>query len=275
MKTILEILPVDVDTQKCTLLCEISNEGFSYAIKNDDENVYIAVAVFHYDKNTDIGDYSVILQNELERQPLLSGNFKKVYIMYSFEESVLIPLSLYSSRENTNVLSLIHGDLQNNVSVLTDFIVESGIYNTYNISTPLLNVLKSKFPDAANRHQYSVLLKQVPAEEDKLLIIFYLRKIVMMLNKNGSTQFINTFSYDTTDDVLYILLNACKQFEVDNIPVEISGMIEKNSPLSTGILEYFSSVRFTELPAGSNYSEDITKHLPYYFSYLFAVDSCE
>ena len=74
-----------------------------------------------------------------------------------------------------------------------------------------------------------MLLKQVPAEEDKLLIIFYPKKVVVMLNKNGSTQFINTFSYTTADDVLYILLNTCKQFEAENIPVEISGMIEMNS----------------------------------------------
>ena len=97
----------------------------------------------------------------------------------------------------------------------------------------------------------------------------------MVLNKNGSTQFINTFSYATTDDVLYILLNTCKQFDAANIPVEISGMIEINSPLSTAIHEYFSSVSFTELPGGFNYTEDITKHPAHYFSYIFAVDSCE
>ena len=274
LKAVLEILPVDLDAQKCTLVFEISNEGFSYAIK-DDDNAYVAVAVFHFDKSTGVDDYSIILQNELQRQSLLSGNFKKVYIMYSFGESVLIPFSLYNSRENNNVLNLIHGDLQNNVSVLTDVIAENGIYNSYRVPTPVLNVIKSKFPDAVNRHQYSVLLKQVPAEEDKLLIIFYPKKVVMMLNKNGSTQFINTFSYDTADDVLYILLNTCKQFEVENIPVEISGMLEMNSALSKEIHKYFSSVSFTELPAGCNYSEEITKHPSHYFSYIFAVDSCE
>ena len=275
MKTILEILPVDLDAHKCILLCEISNEGFSYTIKDDDKNAYIAVAGFHFDTSTGVDDYSIILQNELQRQSLLSGNFKKVYIMYSFGESVLIPFSLYSSGDNMNVLNLIHGDLQNNVAVLTDVIAKDGIYNSYRVSTHVLSVIKSKFPEAVSRHQYSVLLKQVPAEEDKLLIIFYPKKVVLILNKNGGTKFINTFSYDTAEDVLYILLNTCKQFGVEDIPVEISGMIEKNSPLSKEIYKYFSSVRFAELPAGSNYSEEITKHPSHYFSHIFAVDSCE
>ena len=275
LKTVLEILPVDIDANKCILVCEISNEGFSYAIKDDDKNAFVAIAVFHFDKSMGVDDHSIILQNELQRQSLLSGNFKKVYIMYSFGESVLIPFSLYNSRENVNILNLIHGDLPNNVSVITDVIAKTGIYNSYRVSTPVLSVIKSKFPDAVNRHQYSVLLKQVPEDEDKLLIIFYLKKVVMMLNKNGSLKFINTFSYETTEDVMYILLNTCKQFEVENIPVEINGMIEKNSGLSTEIYKYFSSVSFAELPAGCNYSEEITKHPSHYFSHIFAVDSCE
>ena len=274
LKPVLEILPVDIDAKKCILVCEISNEGFSYVIK-DDDNAYVALAVFQYNKSKGSDDYSNILQNELQQQPLLSGNYKKVYIMYSFGECVLIPFSLYNSHENINVLNLIHGDLQSNVSVLTDVITENGIYNSYRVSTPVLRVIKSKFPDAVNRHQYSVLLKQVPAEGNKLLIIFYLKKVVVMLHKNGGPQFINTFAYDSAEDVLYILLNTCKQFEVKNIPVEISGMIEKNSALSQDIHKYFSSVSFAELPAGCNYSEEITKHPSHYFSYIFAVDSCE
>jgi Protein of unknown function (DUF3822) len=275
LKAVLEILPVDLDAQKCTLAFEINNEGFSYAIKDDEENIYVAVAVFHFDKSIGVVDYSIILQKELQRQPAFSGNFKKVCIMYSFAESVLIPFSLYNSGENANVLNLIHGDLQSDVSVLTDTISKSEIYNIYRVPAPVRNVIKSKFPGAIDRHQYSVLLNEAPPTEDKLLIIFYPKKLVMMLNRNGSPQFINTFSYDTANDVLYILLNTCKQFEVDDIPVEIGGMVDKNSPLTIEIHNYFSSVSFTGLRTGRKYSEEITTHPAHYFSYIFAVDSCE
>ena len=275
LKRVLEILPADIDAQKCILVLEISDEGFSYAIKDDDENTYVAVAVFHFDKGPGADDHSMILQNELERESLLSGNFKKVCIMYSVPESVLIPFSFYNSRENTNVVNLIHGDLQCNDPVLTDVITETGTYNTYRVSSRVLDVIRSTFPDAVNRHQYSVLLNQVPVEGNILLIIFYSKKVVIMLHKNGSTQFINTFPYETADDVLYILLNTCKQFDVENIPVEISGMIEKTSALSKEIFKYFTSVSFAGLPSGINYSEEITSHPSHYFSYIFAVDPCE
>ena len=95
-----------------------------------------------------------------------------------------------------------------------------------------------------------------------------------MLNKNGSLLFINTFSYNTNEDVLYILLNTCQQFEAENIAVEISGMIEINSILAEEIYKYFSSVSFAKLPAGCNFSEEIQRLPSHYFSYLFETDVC-
>src|SRR5258708_7843232 len=275
MKALFEILPGGVDAAKCILVCEISNENFSYAIKNEEQNLYVAMAVFQFEKGTDHNDYGNILQDVIQTQSLLSGNFKKVCIMYSFAESVLIPFSLYSSLENENVLNLVHGDLQNNTSVLTDLITESGVYNAYRISSPILKVFKSNFPDAENIHQYSVLLKQPHSKEDKLNIIFYPQRIVLKLDKKGRAEFINSFHYDTAEDVSYILLNTCNQFDIENIPVEVSGLIEKDSALHKEIYKYFETIDFASLPAAFTYAEGITQQPRHYFSHIFAIDSCE
>ena len=53
MKALFEILPEGIDAANCVLVCEISNEGFSYAIKNEEQNKYVAVAVFHFEKGID------------------------------------------------------------------------------------------------------------------------------------------------------------------------------------------------------------------------------
>lgn len=274
MKSTFKILPDTVDAGKCILVCEISNEGFSYAIKDDEENNYVGVAVYHFDKDTLAVNYASVMENVIKQQSLFSENFKKVYIIYSFSESVLIPFSLYSSNENTNVLNCIYGDLHKNVSILTDLIAEKGIYNCYRIPTEIVCIIKSKFPHATHRHQYSVLLRQLPLKGDKMSVIFYPQKIIMVLTKNRKLQFINSFYYRTAEDVSYILLNACSQYEIKNIPVEVSGLIEKNSPLYKEIYKYFSMVRCTALPETCNYSNEITRHPSHYFSHIFAVDSC-
>lgn len=272
MKALFEILPGSIDAANCTLVCEISNEGFSYAIKNEDHNMYVAVAVFQFEKGTDSKDYGNILQDVIRSQPMLSGNFKKVCIMYSFAESVLIPFALYSSLENENVINLVHGDMQSNTSILTDLVTESGVYNAYRISAPIFNVFKSNFPGAENMHQYTVLLQQPRLKEDRLSIIFYPQRIVIKLDKKGSTELINSFSYTATEDVSYILLNTCKQFDVENIPLEVSGLIEKDSALYKEIYKYFETIYMTSLPAGYNYTEEITQQPSHYFAHLFAIN---
>ncbi len=275
MESIFKILPTTVEAGKSTLVCEISNEGFSYAIKDDEQNTYTAVAVYHFDKNTIPGNYGAAIQDEIRKQSLLSENFKRVYIIYSLPESVLIPFALYSSNENVNVLNCIHGDLHKSVSILTDLIAEKGIYNCYRIPTEIVSAIKSKFADATHRHQYTVLLKQLPLKGDKMLVIFYPQKIVVVLTKKGKLQFINSFSYCTAEDVSYILLNTCDQLDVKNIPVEVSGLIEQSSPLFKEIYKYFNTVHCTELPEGCNYAKEITDHPSHFFSHIFAVDSCE
>jgi hypothetical protein len=275
MKALFEILPGSIDAAKCILVCEMSNESFSYAIKDEEQNVYVALAVFQFQKGAAANDYGNTLREVFESQPRLSENFKKVCITYSFAESVLIPFALYSSLENENVINLIHGDVQNNCIILTDLITESGVYNAYRISAAVFNIFKSYFPDAANMHQHSVLLKQPRSKEDMLSVIFYPQRIVLRLNKKGRTEFVHSFCYNTAEDVSYILLNTCKQYEVENIPVEVSGLIEKDSSLYKDLYKYFETVHFASLPQACNYAEGITQQPSHYFSHIFAIDSCE
>jgi len=275
MKALFEILPGSVDAAKCILACEISDESFAYAIKNVEQNMYVALAVYQFEKGTDRNDYGNVLQEVIQAQPLLSGNFKKVYVVYSYAESVLIPFALYSSLENENVINLVHGDIQNHTSIHTDLITESGVYNAYRVAAPVHHAFQSIFPGAVNMHQYSVLLKQPRLNEDKLSVIFYPQRIVLKLDKQGQTELVNSFCYQAAEDVSYILLNTCTQFNVENIPVEVSGLIDKDSALYKEIYKYFETVDFASLPAGSNFVEEITQQPAHYFSHIFAIDSCE
>jgi len=275
MKAFFEILPESVDAPNCVLVCEISNEGFSYVIKNDEQNKYVAAAMYQFEKEIDDDDHAGTLHDVITTHPMLAGNFKKVYIVYSFAESVLIPFALYSSLENENVINLVHGDIQSNTSILTDLITQRGVYNAYRVSTPICNVIRSHFHDACEMHQYSVLLKQAVPKEDSLHIIFYPQRMVVKLDKKGRTEVINSYCYNIAQDVSYILLNACKQFDVENIPVTVSGLIEKDSILYKEIYKYFETINFASLPAEFNYAESITQQPSHYFSHIFAIDSCE
>jgi hypothetical protein len=274
MKKIFEILPASVDATNCVLLCEMSNEGFSFAIKNEAEKTFSGLGVYHFDKSTPVGGFPIALQIVFHQNKLLASDFKKVVIVYSFEESVLVPFSLREIINEADVLNLVHGDLSANDTILSDVIAEKEVYNYFRIPTSVLDVLHAQFPNAEHFHQYSFLLKGSVEENNKLSVIFYSQKMVVSLIQNGKFQLINTYNYNNPQEVSYTLLNICQQFNADGILVEISGLVEKKSPLFKEVYKYFENVQLAVLPENTQLSEDIQEHPSHYFNHIFALDSC-
>jgi hypothetical protein len=95
------------------------------------------------------------------------------------------------------------------------------------------------------------------------------------LVKNGTTQLINTFNYQTAEDVSYTLLNICQQFDVPNIALTISGLLERKSALFKEIYKYFETIEMAPLPDCQEYHEEILAYPSHYFSHNFAIDPCE
>ena len=81
MKALFEILPESIDAANCILVCEISNEGFSYAIKNEEQNRYVAVAVFQFEKGTDNNDHGNILHDVIQGINLCWQEILKKFVL--------------------------------------------------------------------------------------------------------------------------------------------------------------------------------------------------
>ncbi len=272
MKAVIEIIPGDIKAASCDLVCEVSTEGFSYLIQDCEANVFIATGVYHF--NTAIhGNHIADLQKIFEEQELLCENFRNVNIIYSFPESVLIPFSLYNSRNNADVLNMIHGDFTENDVILTDMLLENKVYNCYRMPSEILREISNRFPSGKALHQYSVLIKRLSASGNKLSVIFYPQKIVLTAEKDGNLLLVNSFQYKNAEDVSYTLLNICRQFEIENPSLEVSGLIERDSALFKEIYKYFDPVTFTISPAETSFSKEMNQYPAHFFSLLFAFDS--
>jgi hypothetical protein len=275
MRTVFEILPPSFDAEKCALLCEVNNNGFSYGIKDEENNSFLGLGIYHYDKDKPSVGFPIALQIIFHQKELFSKKFKKTCVVYSFPQSVLIPFSLYDSEKNASVMNMMFGDLHSNETILADMIPDQSLYNCYRIPSATLEVLQAQFPEASNTHQYSLLLKNTISRNEELAVIFYSQKIVVRLVKDGKQQLINSYKYQKPEDVSYTLLNICRQFQLQDIHLQISGLLEETSVLYKEIYKYFTDIEFTSLSSEINYSEEITKFPAHYFSYIFAIDSCE
>mgnify|MGYP001544273745 FL=1 len=171
-------------------------------------------------------------------------------------------------------MNMMYGDLHVNETILTDLADVQSVYNCYRIPSALYEVVQNQYPNAVSTHQYSLLLKKTIEGKNKLSVIFYAKKLIVMLVKNGQLQLIQSFNYHTPEDVSYTLLNICRQFQISSIKLEISGLLEENSALYKEIYKFFTEIEFTELPGDINYSEEIKQYPSHYFSYIFALNSC-
>jgi hypothetical protein len=275
MRPVFEILPASFDAENCMLLCELNNEGFSFCIKDEVKNIFLGLAIYHYDKSKHPVGFPIDLQIIFHQKKILSLNFKKIKIVYSLPQSVLIPFHMYHRENNRNLMNLMQGDLCQSETLLSDVITTQSMYNCYRISTSIYEALQNQFPQAESLHQYSLLLKEPVTSENKLCIIFYTRKIIVSLIKDEKYQLVNSYNYRSPEDVGYILLNLCHQFGIQNIRLEVSGLFEENSPLYKELYKFFTDINFKIFSEKTSVSEEIAKYPSHYFSYLFAIDSCE
>lgn len=275
MRTVFEILPTSsFDAVNCTLFCEVSNEGFAYCIKDEVANSFIGLAIYHYDMSKFPVGLPIDLQIVFHQNEILSQKFKNIFVVYSFPQSILVPFTLYDSEKNSLLMNLMHGDLHEHETILTDVVAEESVYNCYRIPNGISEVIQNQYPEAVCTHQYSLLLKKTVEDKNKLQVIFYAKKLIVILILNGKHQLIQSFDYRTPEDVSYILLNICHQFQISSINVEISGLLEENSALYKEIYKFFMDIEFTKLPDEANYSEEIKQFPSHYFSYIFALNSC-
>ncbi|HET7117422.1 MAG TPA: DUF3822 family protein [Hanamia sp.] len=275
MRTVFEILPSSsFDAENCSLLCEVSNEGFSFCVKDEIANSFLGLAIYHYDLSKPPIGLPIDLQVLFHQKEILSGNFKNIFVVYSFPQSVLVPFSLYDSKKNSLLMNMMYGDLYANETILTDLVSNHSVYNCYRIPASVYEVVQNQYPNAVSNHQYSFLLKEPFDEKNILSVIFYSKKLIAILVKNGQLQLMQSFNYHTPEDVSYILLNICNQFYINSIKIEISGLIEENSSLYKEIYKFFTEIEFTKLPGDINYSEEIKQYPSHYFSYIFALNSC-
>lgn len=275
MRTVFEIIPEQMNPENCSLFCELSPDSFSYAIRENDQNKILSVGVYQYEKNRPPSGFSIALQILFHQHKVLTEKFKKTCLTYSLPQSVLMPFAMYNSQKNEDVLSLLHGDFRSGEVILTDLIPGSDLYNVYSASKALHDTIYYQFPATRALHQYSYLLKNQPAEQDRIGVFFYSERCVLFLIQGGQCKLINSYTYRTPEDVAYILLSVRDQFDAGDIPILAGGFIEENSALFKTIYNYFTSVEFFDLPHGLVLSEEVAQYPAHFFYHLYHFDVCE
>lgn len=270
MKALFEIFS-PVVTAQCRLSCQIGLDHFVFTISDETGKRQQGIGVYEVEQKEDAINE---IEQFLKSNEWLQKDYLATQIFYTNKDLVFVPFSVFDRNKIDEVLNLIHGDLKPFDTVAqADILSDLSTYAVYRVAKKLHEILVSHFKNVTFGHLYSCYIRR-PSLEQMLTVNFVGKKALLALAKDGKWQFVKELNFEGSQEVLYHLLNIASQYEIENIPLHIGGLIDKDSTLFMEIYKYFQDVRFSSLPESFQFHEDLVKYPAHYFTPYFQ-EACE
>jgi hypothetical protein len=196
--------------------------------------------------------YSTEETDENSLEELLSelhNTYYEIIVSYDFPESILMPSKEFDHEKAGAILRSLYSI--NGASVIvSETIPEWQLHNIHAVPRNIFDLLNKRFAAAKFRNQYSVNIRSAMAahESGSVLVDFRTDEFSVIVTKQGQLLLSQTFPYAVPEDVIYYLLKLAKQFDLrqDEMLVQVSGLIDKQSALYKDIYQYFLHLEFRE-----------------------------
>jgi hypothetical protein len=211
----------------------------------------------------------------LSQSSLLNTSVAATSVFINDEFCIPVPIFKFNKEIAADYLDLVFGEDPFSITHFEHLPVEPGIINVYRINEDRYRFLDSTLQKVSFHHTYSNIIKRLSTiasgfPSEFINIQFYNTTMIVAVLKEGNLQLIQTFVYETPEDVLYYLLNITQQFQLfsDDLTLRISGMIDLDFKLYRELITYFKKV-IVENVNKSNLQLNITDHPLHYFAPFF------
>lgn len=256
------------------LLMEIGENMFSYIFFDRSEKRLLAFKSYPVEKQPEKPMGEVVAEI-LALDELLQGRPAETVILYGYPESSLIPDALFQNGVQKAAMELAYGNVHRG-AMLEDTVESWSLHNVYRIPRETYGFLKQQFPHAKSRHVYSAWLSSFNGEEQALRLTFYPDHFMAAAIREGQLQIMQSFNYQTPEDVVYFLLAIGRETGLDpaQVPVYIQGLIDEQSSLFAEIRKYFMDIRLMPLPEAINTGELLHDYPLHYFTPILNLALC-
>ena len=280
-KAVFDIVPdiwAQDELSDSILLMEISENLFRYMIFNKQQNQFLGIRQYHLDNSSE-QPTAQALNEIITNDSLLQKPWKEFVAIYSFPDSTLLPEKFFDIGMNKTFTELLFGNAFKGI-ILSEKISAWEVYNIYRIQRDIHGLMQQKFSGGRYWHYNSILLSSIERAQEVgvhfLNCIFYPEKFVVAFFRGPQLQLLQTYQYETPEDVSYFLLKICRQFEAsqEHVRVNVGGLIEQQSALYTELLKYFQHIEFDRIPEKIE-TKGLLENFPeHYFSQLLKMATC-
>jgi hypothetical protein len=262
-----------VDADDCLVL-EIGRNHVACIKKKVHKKIISDFELFSFTEN-EAGSLQKLFKSISFESKLLTKEYPATDVFINNELSVLVPVFNFNTTIARDYLNIVFGEDESYKIQFDHLPVEPGMMNAYRVPEDLLSTLHQTLTNTRLKHTYSNIVKTVVSNissfpSECIYIQFYNTFIIVVVIKEEKLCIIQSFVYETPEDVLYNLLNITERFELDNngLTVQISGMIDLNYTLYRDLITYFRHVEVQNVVSSSLHL-DVKDYPLHYFTPFF------
>lgn len=216
--------------QRSSLYCLISDDNVEYAVQDAEEIVSIGRVEFGPDLTLDI-------------LPIPSGEFAKVHLAFRPTFALLAPTAFQSAGDQRKLIEEHYNRSFQELTIAQIAELDANVIHT--TSTSWTNLWVDRYPNAVVSCSIALNLSGMARKlKFATTATVYAEALgnsleVAIWNKNALELF-NIYPTQTDNDVLYHLMNACQQLDVnlDETLVTVGGNVSNGNELDNLLKEY-------------------------------------
>lgn len=280
LKATFDIVPGNArqeEIQNSLLLMEVGEKVFSYVLYNKQQQRFMGMRQYNLDF---LPGKPVMeaLQEVLAGDELLQLSYREAFVIYHYTDSNLLPEKFYHIELNKPVTELVFGNAHKGL-LLSEKIPGWNVYNIYRIPREAHALMQQKFAAGKYWHYYTIMLSGIEKDSSGdavLKVVVASDRIVVAVFKKHTLQLIQTYGYDTPDDVSYHLLALCDRFGFSNetVQLKISGLLDEQSILYQELFKYFLVMEWEGVQSGTRLHDGFEEFPGHYFSPLLNMALC-
>ncbi len=251
------------------LVMELGDKHVTFLVKQAEGNVK-AFELFEFDREND--EWHEVLNGLRVHSVLLEKSYTDTLVYFNFSESVITPMAKFSATGAEAYINAVHGEASGHIVKCDHINTAPGMVNVYRISKELNEMLNGNFANISTRHTYSKLLETIldenkTKEEAFIKMQVYYHHMIVAVIKEGKLQLINSFNYQNAEDILYHILHIAEQLGLpSSTKLEVSGIIDENSPQYIYLQQSFSNICFEDDTLQPLFSGHLNEYPVHYFS---------
>lgn len=202
-----------------------------------------------------------------------SDAFDKVVVCPAFPQALLVPDKFFTGDNNQSLLQTVY-DVTGH-TILHDPVNIWHLHNVYAFPQALHQSYTEQFGSLTYVHAYTAALKNdnTITEDHQITVHFNTTHFRVKVKKGQTLLLMQTFSFQTPLDVVYVLLKICAEMELkqEETNIILSGLIDEQSDLYKELYNYFIHLHFATVYGPAVLQSEYPEH---FFASIYNLAAC-